>query len=63
MSNDQIAATGAFNRALFAHTLAEKAVLESVCERGFIGDAPIDDIRAATDKINAAIAALKGTTP
>ena len=57
---EQVSATSAFNRAMFAHTLAAKVVLESVCERGFIGDAPIDDIRAATDKINAAIAALEG---
>ena len=59
-TQEQVSATSAFNRAMFAHTLAAQAVLESVCERGFIGDAPIEDVRAATTKINAAIAALKG---
>ena len=63
ITNERVTAIGDFNRAMFAHTLAEKAVFESVCKDGFIGLVPIARVRAATAKINAAIAALKGTTP
>ncbi len=63
MSNEQIAATGAFNRAMFQLTLAQQAVFETACNRGSIGDAALPQIQAATEKFNAAIAALQGTGP